>query len=64
MMLLNIYHLYMCITHLYVFLQQLWSGLYQRWTKQQQVAADVWQEIVIVREHDKELKSKAIRLRK
>ncbi len=45
-------------------LQGLWSGLYQRWQKQQMIQHDLWQEIVMIKEHDKELKSKVIKLRR
>ena len=44
--------------------QLLWSGLYQRWQRHAIVQQDLWEEIGIVKEQDKALQSKAIKLRK
>ena len=47
-----------------IIFQGIWSGLYQRWQKQQLTQRGLWQEIVDIKEHDKELKSKVIKLRR
>ena len=46
------------------FLQALWTGLYQCWQRHAQVETEVWEEIAMVKEQDKALQSKAIKLRK
>ena len=44
--------------------QQLWSNMYQKWQRHVSVEEDIWQEISNIKEHDKELKSRVIKLRK
>ncbi|XP_077990034.1 myotubularin-related protein 9-like [Glandiceps talaboti] len=42
----------------------LWSGLYMRYELNQSANDDAWKEIVQIKQHDKELKLKAVKLRK
>lgn len=42
----------------------VWGGLYQRWQRHQVVKQELWEEIVLIKEHDKELKSRATKLRR
>ncbi|ELU07118.1 hypothetical protein CAPTEDRAFT_168491 [Capitella teleta] len=43
---------------------QLWTGLYQQWQKYHPVQREVWDEIVKIKETDKEAKSRVVKLRK
>ena len=48
----------------HVSLQQLWGGLYQRGQHYQQAQDEIWKDIAAIKEQDKELKVKVIRMRK
>ena len=48
----------------FIFLQQVWGGMYQRWQKYQPNHEEVWQEIARIKNNDKEVKSKVVRMRK
>lgn len=43
---------------------QVWTAVYQSWQRYLPAQTDVWQEIVRIKENNKELKSRTIKLRK
>lgn len=43
---------------------ELWSGLYMRWSRDNSVQEETDKQIITIKEHNKELKNKVIRLRR
>ena len=55
---------FLILTSFNVTFQELWSSMYQKWQRSHVAEEEICMEISNIKEYDKELKSKVIRLRK